>query len=158
MHGLRKELDDIIAALRFLINGLTQPRFEIHPLSSLVDGLVSSLSAMHHVRILLKPNYPEKEFYIPPDIKQELYYLIHETAHNFLKNSMGFQLIITLTWTDELLISMKDNGQGLQRGRGYGMGMISMKERADRIQATISFNSVMDGLDVQIRLKNNFSQ
>lgn len=151
--GLRKELDQIVAALRFLINDLTQPRFEQQPFSSLINELAGTLGAMHHVKLMVKSTQPEQEFKIDAHVKQELYYLVHEVAHNFLKSSLGFQLTIHLHWSDQLIIYIKDNGQGLQRGRGYGMGMVSMHERANRIQAELVFTSLNDGLGVTIKVK-----
>jgi signal transduction histidine kinase len=153
VEGLRKELETIIADLRFLINGFIQPRYELHPLSYLVNELVVKLSAMHHQKISFKVVNPELEVRLTAEEKKELYFLVHETAHNFMKSSMGFELDITMLWKDELIIDIKDNGQGLQRGRGYGLGMASMQERANRIQAELSFLSIFNGLHVQIKLK-----
>lgn len=157
VNGLRKELDTIVAALRFLINNLTQPRFEQRPFSYLIDELAGKLGAMHHVKLIVKSTQPEQEFNLEPDVKQELYYLVHEVAHNFLKSSLGFQLVIHLQWSDKLIIHLKDNGQGLQRGRGYGMGMVSMNERANRINAELEFVSMNNGLSVKITVNKPLS-
>lgn len=48
VNDLRNEIETIIAALRFLIKGLTQPRFEQHSFSYLIQELVNKLSSMHH--------------------------------------------------------------------------------------------------------------
>ncbi|HPW63233.1 MAG TPA: hypothetical protein PLJ13_13130, partial [Cyclobacteriaceae bacterium] len=95
VEGLRYELESIVAALRFLIKGLTQPRFEQHRFSYLVKELADKLSAMHHQKISLEIINPDQETNLTPEIKQELFYLVHETAHNFMKNSMGFELAIS---------------------------------------------------------------
>jgi len=155
---LRRELDDIIATLRFLIDGLTQPRFSVKPLSYHVKGLVEKLSSMHHQKVVFEVINSEFEFPIPSKVSQELYYLVHETVHNYLKSSTGFKLTVMMRWGSELVISIKDNGQGLQRGRGFGLGMVSMKERSDRIGAELIFHSMINGLSVQIKIKNNYSQ
>jgi signal transduction histidine kinase len=144
VNGLRKELDKIVATLRFLINDLTQPQFEQRTLSYLIGELANTLGAMHHVKLMIKTSRPYKEFSIPA-------YLMHEVTHNFLKSSMGFQLTIHMHWSDQLVIHIKDNGQGLQRGRGYGMGMVALHERANRIQAELVFTSLNNGLDVIIK-------
>lgn len=157
VNGLRKELDRIVAALRFLISNITQPQFEQHTFSYLINELAGALGAMHHVKLIVKSTQPEQEFNIDAQVKQELYYLVHEAAHNFLKSSLGFQLTIHLHWSDQLIIHIKDNGQGLQRGRGYGMGMVSMHERANRIGAQLMIKSMNDGLAITISLKNTYS-
>lgn len=154
---LRQELDDIVGTLRFLINGLTQPRFEKLPFSVLAKTLTDSLSAMHHLKITYKSVDDSLEFDIPATVKQDLYYIMHEVCHNFLKSSMGFQLRCTLSWGRELLkIHMEDNGQGMARGRGFGLGMQSLQERASRIGAEIDFVTITLGLHVVVRLPNRF--
>lgn len=154
---LRQELDDIVGTLRFLINGLTQPRFEKLPFSVLAKTLTDSLSAMHHLKITYKSVDDSFEFDIPATVKHDLYYIMHEVCHNFLKSSMGFQLRCTLSWSRELLkIHMEDNGQGMARGRGFGLGMQSLQERASRIGAEIDFVTITLGLHVVVRLPNRF--
>lgn len=155
---IRQELDDSMATLRFLIKGLTQPRFDRHPFSYLIKQLTDNLIAMHHLSVSLHVTNPEKEFFIPPVVKQDLFYLVHEPAHNFLKYSTGFGLQINLIWADEVNIKIKDNGQGLGRGRSYGLGMVSMQKRAEKIGATLHFNRFMGGgVDIDIQLKNTYS-
>jgi len=56
-----------------------------------------------------------------------------------------------IKWAEDLIVDIKDNGQGLQRGRGFGLGMVSMQERAKRIDAELSFISMYNGLHVQIK-------
>jgi signal transduction histidine kinase len=139
-----------------LIKGLTQPRFEQHPFSYLIQELVNKLSAMHHQTIALEVINPKNEFLFSPEVKQELFYLVHEPAHNFMKYSTGFTLKITLTWGKNLIIDVKDNGQGLARGRGFGMGMISMSARAKRIHTEVDFiETRMGGFHIRFTIKND---
>ncbi len=156
VKAIRKEIDDIIATLRFLVRGLKQPRFEIHPLSILIGQIAGSLGAMHHLTIKMETIHPEKEFEVQPAVKENLYYMVHEAAHNFLKESVGSLLTITLNWEDGLQIDIADNGQGLMHARGYGYGMESMRKRADKINAQLEFSHGTSGLGlrVQIRLKD----
>lgn len=156
VNDLRNEIETIIAALRFLIKGLTQPRFEQHSFSYLIQELVNKLSSMHHQTISLEVINPELESSFSPQVKQELFYLVHEPAHNFMKYSTGFTLMITLTWGANLIIDVRDNGQGLARGRGFGMGMISMSARAKRIHTKVDFiETRMGGFHIRFTIKND---
>jgi signal transduction histidine kinase len=156
VNDLRNEIETIIAALRFLIKGLTQPRFEQHSFSYLIQELVNKLSSMHHQTISLEVINPELESSFSPQVKQELYYLVHEPAHNFMKYSTGFTLTITLTWGPNLIIDVRDNGQGLVRGRGFGMGMISMSTRAKRIHTKVDFiETRIGGFHIRFTIKND---
>lgn len=155
IDDLRKELDEIISALRFLIKGLTQPRFDEFPLATHIKELAEKLSVLHHQKVFFEVTNLENEFGCSPAVNQELYYLVHEAVHNYLKGSLGFQIWIRIQWGNELVISIKDNGQGIQHGRGYGLGMNSMNKRADRIGAELIFNSTFTGLSVLIKLKKD---
>ncbi len=73
---IRKEIDNSIETLRFLIKGLIQPRFELQPLSYLMAQLSEKIRSIHHVRIIEKSINPEQEFDIQPTVKQHLYYII----------------------------------------------------------------------------------
>lgn len=152
VEDLRREIDQIIATLRFLINNQIQPRFQQHSLEYLVKELAEKLGTLHHQEIKLETVSPERAFTIEPPVKQELYYMVHELVHNSLKSSTGFQIIIRMTWGKVLTLWVGDNGQGLGRGRGYGIGMLSLQERAKKINATIDFEKVTRGLSVTIRL------
>lgn len=156
INDLRNEIETVIAALRFLIKGLTQPRFVQHSLSYLLQELANKLSAMHHQTISLEVINPELESSFSPEVKQELFYLVHEPTHNFMKYSTGFTLKIVLTWGSDLIIDIRDNGQGLARGRGFGMGMISMTARAKRIHAKVDFiQTRIGGFYIRFTIKND---
>ncbi|MFN5171164.1 MAG: sensor histidine kinase [Cyclobacteriaceae bacterium] len=158
VEALRSELDDIIGTVRYLIKGLTQPKFEKFSFAHISRELICSLGVMHHLKVNYQVVNEPLEFAMPASVKQDLYYIMHEVCHNFLKSSMGFQLTCTLSWSRELLrINMEDNGQGMATSRGYGLGMQSMQERADRIGAQIDFITITVGLHVVIRLPNRFS-
>ena len=66
----------------------------------------------------------------------------------------GLRLTISLTLADELVINREENGQGLIRGRGYGLGMEAMQKRADEIKAELTFFPGLTSLQMQVRYKN----
>lgn len=153
VNDLRAEIDDIIQNLRFLIKGLTQPRFHQQSFSALIQSLVDSLNAMHHLSVVLVNEGDEDQLNLEPDDKENLYYIIHEVCHNFLKSSMGFRLLIKVNWRDELFIHIEDNGQGITRARGYGYGMETIQMRAKRIGASVQFPAVIGRFEMGITLR-----
>lgn len=158
VEQIRKELDQIIAALRFLINNMIQPRFQQHSLIYLLKELTQTLGSLHHQTIGLEETNPHDSIELTSEIKQELYYIVHELVHNSLKNSTGFNLRIQVFWKNGLHLCVSDNGQGLGRGRGYGIGMRSIQNRADKIGAKIDFEKVTRGLSVAIYLPGPVQQ
>lgn len=153
IDSLRNEIEDIISALRFLIKGLIQPRFHRTTFSVLIRSLVESLNAIHHLTVVLEVEDEDQEFDLLPDVKQNLYYIIHEVCHNFLKSSMGFKLLIRMRWSNELNIHIEDNGQGITGARGYGYGMETIQMRAKQIGALVSLPSAIGRFEMAIYLK-----
>jgi len=152
VNGLRQEINHIISALRYLVEGLTQPRFQQISFSALIKMLVESLRNIRHLSISFELENEDKEFELKAEVKENLYYIVHEICHNFLKSSVGFGLLIKLRWGDGLIIYIEDNGQGYSRGRGYGLGSESMETRAKRIGASITHPEVLGKCRILVEL------
>lgn len=153
---LHRELENIMADIRYLIDDLVQPKFETQSFSTLIRGLVARLSRIIHRKVEFKVQPEQDEFYIQPHIKRELYYIIQEAAQNSLNHSTASVLLISLRWEDALRVVIEDDGQGLlQRGRGKGYGTGSIKQRAEAIGAELIIKSRAPGLVILLGYKNS---
>lgn len=146
VRWMKHELDDTVNTLRYLIKGMVQPKFHEFEFSYLFEQLIQSVSAMHHVKIDCLVKGVEADMDLPPRVKQHLYYIVQEVCHNFLKNSMGFQLQAQLTWHTSLEVKIIDNGRGFLPGRQFGVGMLAMAERARAIRASLVVRQTTEGL------------
>ncbi|MBX2944242.1 MAG: hypothetical protein KF725_00295 [Cyclobacteriaceae bacterium] len=153
---LHRELENIMADIRYLIDDLVQPKFEIQSFSTLIHELVARLSRIIHRKVEFKVQYEQDEFFIQPYIKRELYYIIQEAAQNSLNHSTASVLLISLRWEDTLWVVIEDDGQGLlQRGRGKGYGTESIKQRAGAIGAELIIRSRTPGLVILLGYRNS---
>ncbi|MBX2957536.1 MAG: hypothetical protein KF846_15330 [Cyclobacteriaceae bacterium] len=153
---LHRDLESIIGDIRYLIDDLVQPKFELQTFTELVKSLVDRLARVLHRKVEFNVQYEDDEFHLAPHIKRELYYIIQEAAQNSLNHSVAFILLISLSWENGLSVIIEDDGQGLlQRGRGEGYGTVSIQQRAVAIGADLSIKSTSRGLVILLEYKNS---
>lgn len=81
-----------------------------------------------------------------PVVRDELYRIGYEAIRNACTHSRGSRLVVTLTYGRTLTLRVADNGVGMElamaeRGKDGHFGLPGMRERADRIGATLSVTS-----------------
>ena len=82
----------------------------------------------------------EKEKFIKPEIRENIYFIFKEALTNIVKHSNGDQVNIEIKEkSDYLMLSISDNGTKRNPSFSDGLGMNNMKTRADRINGTIEF-------------------
>ncbi|MBX2964720.1 MAG: hypothetical protein KF845_01150 [Cyclobacteriaceae bacterium] len=155
---LHRDMERIMGDIRYLIDDLVQPKFEIQTFTELVKNLFNKLSRMLHLKTEFTVRFEENEFPIPPHVKRELYYIIQEAAQNSLNHSVALILEITVSWQNGLMVIVKDDGQGLPllgRGRGRGHGMASIQQRAEAIGADLTIRNKFPGLIIILEYENS---
>lgn len=147
VQSLHKDLEHIMADIRYLIDDLVHPKFESQTFTELINGMAERLSRVLHRKVKFELQHEEQEFHIAPSIKRELYYIVQEAAQNSLNHSVAYILQISLSWQNGLLVIIEDDGQGLlERGRGEGYGVASIQRRAEAIGANLEIKSTSRGL------------
>ncbi|TXH23809.1 MAG: hypothetical protein E6Q96_11200 [Cyclobacteriaceae bacterium] len=133
-----KELESTMYALRFLIDNRMQPRFEMQPFIELLEELVKKYYQIWlSKKVIVRIDNKENEFTLNAEQTQHLYYVIHETVVNSIKNSVASEVVISVAWkADELIINIKDDGQS-RIIADPGQGTASIKERLKLIGATM---------------------
>jgi two-component system NarL family sensor kinase len=102
---------------------------------------------------------------LPPETALQLYRMIQESLNNIRKHSGAHKAVLVLreiaapvAKACSLLIALSDDGRGLSAGQiagagGHGIGLQSMRERAEAIGAKLDFLSEAgQGLMVRIEL------
>ena len=77
---------------------------------------------------------------LPPEIEEGLYRITIEALNNILKHATATEALVSLEEEENyILLNVEDNGKGFDPSRGSlseGMGMISMRERAEQLGGT----------------------
>jgi signal transduction histidine kinase/ligand-binding sensor domain-containing protein len=91
-----------------------------------------------------------------PIVRDEVYRIGYEAIRNACAHSQASQLLVTLTYGEELGVRVVDNGVGIDssvadRGKDGHFGLQGMRERATRIAGKLTVNSSpASGTEVQL--------
>jgi len=92
---------------------------------------------------------------IGSDKRTDIYLSVKEALHNVLQHAgataakLDFSLV-----ENRLLITVSDNGKGLQATGRTGNGMLNMKRRIERLQGTLAFHN-KEGLTIAFSIPLN---
>jgi signal transduction histidine kinase len=115
------------------------------------DGMTISVSVIGDAREL------------HPIVRDELYRIGHEAIQNAKTHSHASFLAIDLAYGHDLVLHVRDNGVGIDpgyaiSGREGHHGLQSMRERAARIQGTLTILSSADsGTDISVNVPGRVS-
>jgi signal transduction histidine kinase len=122
--------------------------FELRPLSFEAEGLVGALelrlSAVEKRAGIDTHLDVQGRDFIPPHTELELYRIVTEALNNSLKHANATTISIVIRASeDDIRIQITDNGKGFNTqavGSG-GIGLSSMKERAQRLGGSMNIQS-----------------
>ncbi len=125
--------------------------FDLRPESlqnqGLVAGLEGQAAAVRHNNpgLLLKSDLGDEPA-VSLEIKEALYWIGREALHNAARHSQASVLEISLEWTpqsDFIKLTIADNGRGFDPEGSFPghLGLLSMQERAARLEGTFSIQS-----------------
>jgi signal transduction histidine kinase len=154
LEGLADVAQDDIAEVRRLVDGL-------RPAALDQLGLVSALrqrAAQHEVAvgsqgILWKVEAGEGVEPLPAAVEVAAYRIALEAVTNAVRHSRAHACTVTLRREDgHLRVCIADDGVGLADGRPAGVGLFSMRERAEELGGTCAVTSDGHGTVVEARL------
>ncbi|MDE6796362.1 MAG: hypothetical protein K2J63_13800, partial [Muribaculaceae bacterium] len=91
--------------------------------------------------------------HVPDDVSLELYRIVQEAVGNAIKHSSGTQITINMSLNNSILIlTIKDNGTPGATGK-RGLGVESMKRRANAINARFDMSQGEDGTCITVSVK-----
>jgi signal transduction histidine kinase len=151
IEDVRKEIDETIRDIRFLIKGIPVSQYQKQSLTGLIRNLYEKLQSILVRRIELQILNPEFEFSLDAEVKMELFRIVQEAAQNALKHSIGSQITIKITWADTLTIDISDDGIGSWT-KESGTGTTSMQQRATRIGAKLKIINSSRGMYIAVTL------
>ncbi|WP_432560314.1 ATP-binding protein [Granulicoccus sp. GXG6511] len=128
--------------------------FELYPtvlhdegLVAVARQLVASLSAREGIDGSVV--CPEDGMTVAGDAVLEAYHIIREALHNVIKHAQADRVTVTLQPDPEdaatLVIEVADDGVGMSAGPRRGLGLTSMRERAERVGGSLHLGPATGG-------------
>ncbi|NTV61994.1 MAG: GAF domain-containing sensor histidine kinase, partial [Oscillochloris sp.] len=134
---------DVLGEMRLLIYNLRSPALDSEGLVAAIQGRLDAVEARTALRANLAA---EGEDHLAPALRQELYFIAQEALNNVLKHARATHLRVKLHFGAATLLEIDDDGVGfaLSDQPGNGLGLRGMRERAQRLGASLTIWSAPD--------------
>lgn len=135
--GVQHQLDGAIADIRQLVYALRPPSLDEFGLLFSLRELAAQLQ-QPNFRIVFQS--PES---LPPlmaAVEVAVYRIVQEAITNALKHSQGSACHIRLSVDEVLRIEISDDGTGVSKASRKGVGIRSMRERAEELNGRFAMN------------------
>jgi signal transduction histidine kinase len=153
LEKVRDLARDALQEMRSLI-------FELRPAELEADGLVATLrkhiDVLQRVRRIDIALTVRGERRLAPDVEQGLFRIAQEALNNALKHAQAQHITIDIDLERGARLSVHDDGGGFDpaspAARSKRLGLTSMRERADAIDATLVIES-QPGAGTRVRIE-----
>ncbi|MDT7710973.1 MAG: hypothetical protein QOG20_6580, partial [Pseudonocardiales bacterium] len=156
LRDLRAELSRVVADLRLSIFDLRSDVSATNGLGSALSDYVRQVGAKSDLTVHLTLN--EASTRLSPAVEAELLRIAQEAITNARKHASAQNLWVDC-WTapPQARLTVRDDGRGMQGRRDDSYGISIMRERAQRIDATLEVSSESDdnaarGTVVQVKV------
>ena len=146
---LRGELKAAVAEIRRVVLGLRPPALDELGLIGAIDERAQRLhNASLEILIAAPPSLPP----LPAAIEVAAFRIVEEALTNAVKHSSATRCDITIACGDGLTIHIADNGIGLPAAPSLGVGLGSMRERAEELGGRCTIGANADGPGTRVQL------
>lgn len=137
------ELDNLAKTVRTISHSLAESSlFKNNSFENLLELLVHKQVNSFNTKfsIKLQKDIPFND--LSAMQKMDSYLIVQEVLQNVNKHSYASECVVSITSDSEIItFTIQDNGQGFQSKKNTGLGLLSIKERADNIKATLKIQS-----------------
>ncbi len=160
LRGFRKQLEHTISEVRRLSSNLRPTVLDDFGLTIAMNLLVREFEKTHGVNVQLESKHLSAR-HLDPQVEIALYRIAQESLANIAQHARATSVTIQLQCRDRLAeLVVKDNGQGFNEAEvsnakevGHGMGLISMRERAELLGGKCLVTSTQhDGTTVHVAI------
>ncbi|HET6503510.1 MAG TPA: GAF domain-containing sensor histidine kinase [Amycolatopsis sp.] len=155
---VRTVADELLGLAQHALADLRSLILQLHPLElagrDLIDAvrtLAESVQASSGVRIGIHAEIlPD----LPTELQEDLYRIVQEALHNVVKHAQATRAVVGFTARGGVLtVEVCDDGVGLAgEPRANALGLVSIRERAQRWKGTMEIGNTVDGARVRVRM------
>ena len=144
LSDLAERTQDTVADIRRLVYALRPPALD-------ELGIVSALRALtlqHSDQVSMRLDAPDCLPELSAAVEVAIYRITQESLTNVVRHAHARHCDLRLTLDEPagwLTLSIQDDGSGLSPSHGVGVGLISMRERAEELGGTCTIEPVESG-------------
>lgn len=144
IEALRSRISDVVTEVRQTVADLRTGVGNSESLGAAISTLARGLSEVSGIPI--RVTLDEHPARLLPEVEAELLRIAQESMNNAVKHSRASMIDVRCqVHAPQALISVTDNGLGLQRGREDSHGLKIMRERAMLLNADLHIEEVPTG-------------
>ncbi|MBI4548187.1 MAG: PAS domain S-box protein [Ignavibacteriae bacterium] len=160
LNQLKQQIDTMLTEIRRISSNLHPAALDDFGLLVALQLLCKEFEKIHRIKVKLHSPDTRMVRY-DPHVEIALYRITQEALSNVAKHAAATAVSIQLAYhNNTLYLSIEDNGKGFdvnsirtERATDRGLGLISMKERAEYIGARYSIESQPDrGTTIQVEI------
>jgi signal transduction histidine kinase len=154
LRELRGTAQEALREMRLLIFELRPPLLIKIGLAAALQARLDAVEMRGGMQTELHIDGEQKQSQVSSAVEEELYHIAQEALNNILKHSNAQHVWIDLCFSDvETILAIRDDGVGFTptpEGNG-GVGLASLKERAEKVGASLEIES-MPGAGTKVRV------
>jgi signal transduction histidine kinase len=147
---LRAETSTSLDEVRRIIDGLRPGALESADLLSLLRIRAQHLSTTTALTVTVVA--PEQLPVLPQDVEGAALRIVDEALTNVVKHAAATTCVVSVSLGDELRIDVRDDGRGYDGPRAGGVGIGSMRNRAEQLGGCCDLQADGSGTLVSVRL------
>lgn len=142
---LIQDSQSVVTEVRELVQGLRPPALDEF---GLVGAIRNQAKACEHTGLRVIVNAPDLLPRLPAAVEVAAFRIVQESLTNVVKHAQATTCTITIAVDQNLQLEITDDGVGLAATRRSGVGLGSMRERAEEIGGTCAIESGATGVRV----------
>jgi PAS domain S-box-containing protein len=163
LRELRTTAQEALREMRLLIFELRPPALEKIGLAAALQARLETVEMRGGMQTELQVEGELDSKCLPRVAEDELYHIAQEALNNILKHSSAQHVWVHLQFTeDKVFLAIRDDGVGFMptaAGNGGGLGLAGLKERADKIGASLEIDSMLGtGTEIKVIVPVGFAK
>jgi signal transduction histidine kinase len=145
MEGLAKQAQAAVADVRRLVYALRPPALDA---LGLIGALRSQMVHQEHNGLFIAIHGPEELPALPAAVEVAAYRIALEALTNVVRHAEARNCMVRLGMNEklnELRLEVEDDGRGIEENRRAGVGLTSMRERAEELGGSCTVEAVPSG-------------
>ncbi|HEX9006346.1 MAG TPA: PAS domain S-box protein, partial [Bacteroidota bacterium] len=151
LRSFRKQFEQTITEVRRMSSNLRPTVLDDFGLTIAINLLTREFEKAQKIKVKVETGDPSLR-HLDPQVEIALYRIAQESMANIAKHSGASQVTLSLRQHEhEVELIVADNGKGFEdvdalqaRKEGHGLGLISMRERAELLGGTCVIESAKD--------------